>query len=66
MRQVDTRCFSKLVNEMLYYKPMASKAQIYYSNLFLGVLNCAVIVFCLEKTTKLNIVFFSHFSSEIA
>ena len=53
---------------MLYYKPsfaMASKAQIYYSYLFLGVLNFAVIVFCLEKTAKLNTVFF-HFSSEIA
>ena len=62
MRQVDTRCFSKLVNEMLYYKPsfaMASKAQIYYSFLFLGVLNFAVMVFCLEKTAKLNTLFFT-------
>ena len=50
---------------MLYYKPMASKAQIYYSNLFLGVLNFAVIVFCLEKTTKLNIVFFLTFQVKL-
>ena len=44
---------------------MASKAQIYYSYLFLGALNFAVIVFCLEKTAKLNTGFF-YFSSEIA